>query len=262
MKVLAERRTARQTVVLAEQDGHVGLLINGCLQFHGGDQGPLHELLVGLPLCLHRHPRTVLVLGGGIGLTAREALRFAEVERLVLVEIDPELVELTRQHPAMRALHGDAFSDPRVELVIGDAFEFVEQTRERFDLVVNAIDVSYTPQERQMGESAIRQLWKSERNLLAPDGWLSDCINDVELSEYFGGDLRVALRDFPAALGEGMPRALSAHYQGAYAGHHIFALASMDKAPVELRRPVPPGCGLLDGGLIRRFLKRGFWPRQ
>lgn len=262
MKVLAEIQTARQRVTLAEQDGQVGMLINDSIQFHGGDQGPLHELLVSLPLCLHRCPRRVLVLGGGIGLAAREALRYPEVERLVLVEIDPELVELTRTHPVMRALHCDAFSDPRVELVIADAFVWVATCRERFDLVVNAVDVSFTPQDQEMTEQTIRHFWTAERELLREAGWLTDYLNDVEIGEYFDGDLGKAVRDFPAALGEGMAQALWAAYRGAHAGQHLFAYASHDPDLAQVRRPVPSGCEYLDDQLVRSFLKRGYLPGQ
>lgn len=260
MKVLAEIQTARQKVTLASQGRHVGLLVNGSLQFHSGDQAPLHELLVALPLCLHSHPRSVLVLGGGIGLTAREALRYAEVERLVLVEIDGQLHDLARTHPVMRALHNDAFTDPRVQVVIGDAFAYVAQTTERFDLVVNAVDVSYTPQDQEVSEQAIRQLWRAERGLLNENGWLSDCMNDVEIKEYFARDTTRALKQFPDELGEGMATAFSVYYRGAHAGAHVFAAATLETQPPSQRRSIPAGCAFLDDRLVRRILQRGSLP--
>lgn len=260
MKILAEVQTARQKVTLASKGGHVGLLINDCLQFHSGDQAPLHELLVSLPLCLHRHPRSVLVLGGGIGLTAREALRFREVERLVLIEIDGGLYELTRTHPVMRALHKDAFSDSRVEVVIGDAFAYVSDTQERFDLIVNAIDISYTPQDHDVSVEAIRQFWRSERKLLRENGWLTTYVNDVELGQFFDRSVTRARKELPLALGEGMASSMAVYYQGDYAGDHVFAMATLDAEPIALRRPVPPGCVYLGSRLVERFLARGYLP--
>lgn len=262
MKILAEIHTARQKVTLARKGPHVGLLINDCLQFHSGDQAPLHELLVSLPLCLHRRPASVLVLGGGIGLTAREALRFSEVERLVLVELDGELHELTRTHPIMRALHQDAFSDPRVEVVIDDAFAYVKQTRERFDVVVNAVDISYTPQDHEVSVEAFRRLWCYERRLLNENGWLVTYVNDVELEQFFAGSVARARKELPAALGEGMASSIAVYYQGEFVGDHVFALASYDTDPIALRRPVPSGCVYLDTRLVQRFLQRGYLPGQ
>jgi spermidine synthase len=260
VKILAEIETARQKVTLARKGRHVGLLINDCLQFHSGDQAPLHELLVTLPLCLHRRPQRVLVLGGGIGLTAREALRFSELERLVLVEIDSQLYELSRTHPVMRDLHQDAFSDPRVEVVLGDAFAFVKDTRERFDLIVNAVDVTYTPQDQEISADAILRLWRAERGLLRDEGWLVTYVNDVELAQFFDGSIKRARHELPTALAEDMAGSLSVYYQGAFAGDHVFAAATFDPQPIELRRPVPPGCVYLDDRLVRRFLKRGYLP--
>ncbi len=262
MKTVFETATARQRIALLEDGEHFALTLNGSLQFHSGDEAPLHELLTSLPLCLAKAPKKVLVLGGGIGLTAREVLRFAEVERLVLVEIDAGLVEVTSQVPKLRALNCDAFSDPRVDLIVGDAFAFAESATETFDLIINAVDISFTPQDREISEAQIRRLWDEESHLLTESGWLSDCINDVELEEYFGADVNCALREFPLALGDRFSQRLTAYFSGRQVGEHVFAWATLESQAPRRRRSVPGGCRYLNDVLVDRFLKRGFLPGQ
>jgi hypothetical protein len=77
-------------------------------------------------------PRSVLVLGSGPGLEVLGALAHG-AERVVAVELNPDVVGVTRQ---VSDSASDVYSDPRVELVVGDARSFVARTRERFDLIV------------------------------------------------------------------------------------------------------------------------------
>lgn len=77
-------------------------------------------------------PRTVLVLGAGPGLEVLAALVHG-ARRVVAVELNPDVIELTR---VVLDASSDVYRDSRVELVVGDARSVVAHTRERFDLVV------------------------------------------------------------------------------------------------------------------------------
>ena len=85
----------------------------------------------------HPAPRSVLVAGGGEGATAREVLAHRTVERVVMVDIDAEVVELCRRH--LPGHHRGSFDDPRLELVHADALAHLEGSADRFDVAV--IDV-------------------------------------------------------------------------------------------------------------------------
>ncbi len=99
-----------------------------------GDEFIYHECMVHPNALAHPAPRAALVLGGGDGGAARQLLRHAQIERIVVAELDPEVVRLTREY--LPQVHGGAFDDPRVELVLGDAADYVAACRARFDLVV------------------------------------------------------------------------------------------------------------------------------
>jgi spermidine synthase len=104
-----------------------------------GDEFIYHECMTHPAALAHPMPRAALVLGGGDGGAAKQLLAHRSIERIVVAELDDVVVKLTREH--LPGVHGGAFDDPRVELVIGDAAEYVAQQVARaskvsFDLVV------------------------------------------------------------------------------------------------------------------------------
>jgi spermidine synthase len=118
-------RTGIQEVVLTgPAQGPVDVFLDGRLRASGREPYRFrHEALVHPAMAGRR--AHVLVLGGGDGLAAREALRYADVASVVVVEHDPGVVRLARSDPALRALNGDSFEDPRVRVVTADAFTWL-----------------------------------------------------------------------------------------------------------------------------------------
>lgn len=101
-----------------------------------GDEFIYHECMVHPAALAHPSPKAALVLGGGDGGAARQLLKHPGIERIVVAELDAEVVRLTREY--LPEIHGGAFDDPRVELVIGDAADYVAAVAvaAQFDLVV------------------------------------------------------------------------------------------------------------------------------
>lgn len=100
-----------------------------------GDEFIYHECMVHPIALAHPAPRAALVLGGGDGGAARQLLAHPDIDRIVVAELDADVVSLSREH--LPEVHGGAFDDPRVELVIGDAAHYVEAAAPaQFDLVV------------------------------------------------------------------------------------------------------------------------------
>ena len=126
-----------------------------------------HENLIHPALTAHAAPKKVLVVGGGDGGAAEEALKHPSVEQLTLCEIDPEKVRLAKEHFA--SVHHGAFEDPRLTLRIGDGIRFVHETQERFDLI--ALDLG-SPAVPADGAGAVEFLQRC-RQALAPGGALA-----------------------------------------------------------------------------------------
>lgn len=137
--VVHAERTPYQQITLTRSVSLAGepdlrLFLNGDLQFSSVDEYRYHEALVH-PAMTGEH-RSVLVLGGGDGLALREVLRYPDAERVVQVELDPAMVRLARTDEALSQLNGAAFEDPRVEVVTADAFGWLREHRETFDVVI------------------------------------------------------------------------------------------------------------------------------
>lgn len=137
--VIVRETSPYQRLVVTAGSGGVRLFLNGNLQFHSRDEYRYHETLVHPAMAAYADgsaPRRVLVLGGGDGMAAREVLRHTAVEHVTLVELDPSVTQLFARHPALTALNGAALSSPRLRIVNADAYAWLENTSEVFDLIV------------------------------------------------------------------------------------------------------------------------------
>jgi len=128
--------TPYQRIVVTSQHGTVRLFLNGNLQFNSRDEYRYHEALVHPAMAAAGAPRRVLVLGGGDGMALREILRYRSVEQVTLVELDPAMTALFSRQPMLTALNGDALHSPKLRLVNADAFGWLEQHDEQFDVIV------------------------------------------------------------------------------------------------------------------------------
>ena len=129
-----------QEVAIAEVPAYGrGLFLDSVVEFVAHDEFVYHEALALPPLLFHPSPRRVLIQGGGDGLALREILRDPRVEEVVLVELDPVVVESCKEHLAH--LHRDSFDDARATILIQDVLLFLETTSQTFDVVlVDLID--------------------------------------------------------------------------------------------------------------------------
>jgi spermidine synthase len=134
-RIVYSGRTEYQAVEIIETESYGRtLLLDGKTQSTEADEFVYHEALVQPAMLAHPAPRTVFIGGGGEGATLREVLRHSTVHKVVMVDLDGEVVRLCKEHLAHE--HQGAFQDPRANLVIGDAKAFLERTPERFDVIV------------------------------------------------------------------------------------------------------------------------------
>jgi spermidine synthase len=111
------------------------LVLDGDTQSSALDEHIYHESLVH-PACVAAggSPTRALILGGGEGATLRELLRVPGMEKVTMVDIDGEVVDVCRKH--LPEWSAGAFDDPRSDIVIGDAKEYVFGSREQFDVII------------------------------------------------------------------------------------------------------------------------------
>jgi spermidine synthase len=129
-EIVYTKDTPYQRIVITRGRAGFQLFLNGNLQFSSTDEYRYHEALVHPAMLLSNNPKRVLVLGGGDGLALREILKYASVEHVTLVDLDPEMTKLSNTFPLLAKLNQNSFNDPRVQVINEDAFIWVEQTQE------------------------------------------------------------------------------------------------------------------------------------
>ncbi|MFB7137626.1 polyamine aminopropyltransferase [Streptomyces sp. NPDC056237] len=161
-------QTGVQEVVLTGAGrSSLDLYLDGRLRVSARDEYRYHEALVH-PAMNGPHAR-VLILGGGDGLAAREVLRYRDVRRVTLVELDPGVTRLARTDRALSALNAHAFRDPRLTVVNADAFNWLRAAHGGYDVAISDLP--------DPGISASTKLYSAEfyglvAEALAPGGRL------------------------------------------------------------------------------------------
>jgi spermidine synthase len=135
--IVYQAQSPYQRVVITQSPRTTRLFLNGNLQFSSDDEYRYHEVLVHPAIAaLGRIPRRVVILGGGDGLAAREVLRYGAVEHILLVDLDAAVTHAFMTLPIAVALNRGALSDPRVSIRNEDAFRYLEESTDSFDLAI------------------------------------------------------------------------------------------------------------------------------
>lgn len=135
-QILLTRQTPYQRIVITRFRDDLRLYLDGNLQFSANDEYRYHEALVHPAMLLSASVEDVLVLGGGDGLGIREVLKHPQVKHVTLVDIDPEMTHLAKTYPALVQQNGNAFADPRVEIVHTDAYKFLETGSTKYGVII------------------------------------------------------------------------------------------------------------------------------
>src|SRR5690348_6496464 len=135
-EIIFARDTRYQHIVLTRFKDDIRLFLNSHLQFSSRDEYRYHEALIHPGLSAVPTPRRVLVLGGGDGLAVREILKYAQVESITLVDLDPEMTKLFSSHPMLTRLNDKSLLSPRVHVINADAFPWVDSNTDSFDFIV------------------------------------------------------------------------------------------------------------------------------
>jgi spermidine synthase len=162
--IIAYRHTAYQEIVVTRRGSDTRLYLDGGLQFSTRDEYRYTESLVYPALGAGAH--SVLVLGGGDGLAARELLRQPGVQRIVQVELDSAVIELART--TLREANSGSLDNPRVNLVIADAMSWLRGPDVgRFDAVIVDLPDPDTP---VLGRLYSTEFYALAGRALAPGG--------------------------------------------------------------------------------------------
>ncbi len=164
---LGEWRTKFQKMEIFETP-HYGRIfrLDGCNMTSEREEFVYHENLIHPALTAHALPKKVLIIGGGDGGSAEEALKHPSVEQVTMCEIDEDVINVAKEH--FVAVHRGVFDNPRLSVLIGDGMKFIRETHERFDLIALDLNDPMGPAQALYSTEFFQQC----RTALAPGGAL------------------------------------------------------------------------------------------
>lgn len=135
-KVVHSSQSEYQKITITEDKDDVRLFLNGNIQFSSKDEYRYHEALVHPALSLLDGEKKVLILGGGDGLAVREVLKYYDIKKIDLVDLDKAITDLAKNSKYLLEYNQDSLSDNRVNIINQDAYQFLEGNKQKYDIVI------------------------------------------------------------------------------------------------------------------------------
>ncbi|MBY0385733.1 polyamine aminopropyltransferase [bacterium] len=133
-KHLFSKKSPFQQVDVYDTVTHGKLLAHdGLIMVTEKDEFIYHDMITHVPMMTHPNPEKVLIIGGGDGGTAREVLRYKSVKKCVMVEIDPVVVDASREWIPQTSCE---FNNPRLEILIQDGVDYMKSSKDVFDVII------------------------------------------------------------------------------------------------------------------------------
>jgi spermidine synthase len=133
---LARVKSEFQDILVFESHTHGRVMtLDGVVQITEADEFVYQEMLAHVPLLAHGAAKRVLIIGAGDGGVLKRVLQHRTVEQATMVEIDGEVIRLAKEH--LPGIGGDAWTDPRARVIVGDGIDHVRQAPDgSYDVVI------------------------------------------------------------------------------------------------------------------------------
>lgn len=198
------------------------LTLDGFMMLTERDEFIYHEMMAHVPLAVHPDPKTILVIGAGDGGVLRELGKYPGIERMDLVEIDPQVVAVCKEFLPQTAC---GFDDPRVRVYHQDGLKFVRACADEYDLIIVDSTDPFGPGEGLFTKEFYGNCFKA----LKADGLM---INQHE-SPFYEADA-LAMKRAHARIVKSFPisRVYQAHIPTYPSGHWLFGFSSKKYHPI------------------------------
>jgi spermidine synthase len=168
-KIVYAEQSRYQRIVLTQWKNEHWLFLNGNQQLSSLDEEMYHEPLVHSVMSLSAMPKNILVLGGGDGCAVREILKYSSVEKIDLVDLDPAMTKLGQTHPVLLEMNEGALNNSKVNIFNQDAYTFLEQTKDFYDVII--VDLP-DPKTIEIGRMYSFEFYRFCYRQLRPNGLL------------------------------------------------------------------------------------------
>ena len=181
------------------------------------------EMIVHVPMAVHKEAKDILVIGAGDGGVVRELTRYDRVERIDLVEMDPQVVEACRAYLPGNACRMD---DRRVHIYFENALKYIRRCEEEYDLIIVDSSDPFGPSEGLF----TREFYGSCFNALKEDGIM---VNQ-QGSPFYAEDASAMQRSHKRIASTfPISRVYQAHIPTFAAGYWLFGFASKKYHPID-----------------------------
>ncbi len=164
------------------------MLLDGLVMLTERDEFVYHEMLAHPSLYTHPNPEKVLIIGGGDGGTLREVVKHPRVKRAVLVEIDKMVIAASKEFFPHVA---SGFNSSKAEVIVTDGIRYVQETKEKFDVILIDSTDPIGPAEGLFHIDFYRDCY----NILNEDGILTTQ-SETPFIKHFADVIPNVLRDF------------------------------------------------------------------
>lgn len=148
--IVYEKKSPLQKIefLKRDEDNTFVLLLNDEIQVHSNEYKISHNLQCSVPIERYK-PKKILILGGGDLIAASFCLKYDFVESVTLVEIDSEVVKFAKENETLKKITQNVSKDKRLSIEIGDAIEYIEKTNEKFDFIIEDVEIDFTTQKSE-----------------------------------------------------------------------------------------------------------------
>ena len=172
--ILHSSRSSFQKIEVVESlDFGRMLVLDGVINLTERDEFVYHEMLAHIPLFSHPDPLKILIVGGGDGGTVREVLKHEGISRIQQVEIDREIIAISKKYfPSLSS----SLDHPKVNLLLMDAAQYVRDIKEKFDIIL--VDSTDPVIEQSEGLFTV-SFYRDCLNALTEQGILASQVGDI-----------------------------------------------------------------------------------
>lgn len=162
-RLLSQQTGFQHLELLESADMGLTLRLDGCLMTAEKEEFFYHEALVHPATMACDVPQSALIIGGGDGGALEELLKHP-LGNVTLIELDEQVVEVSRQH--LQRINKGAFDDPRVTVRIENGVDYVARTADRYDLIF----LDLTDPETPAGPLYTQEFFQQCKDVLNPGG--------------------------------------------------------------------------------------------
>lgn len=169
-KVIFNSSEGLQDVFLfKDSNNDHALVINNQIQFTTNCERSYHEALVSPAIgCLDNNPSSILILGGGDGLAAKQIFREHPNCKVTLVDFDKFITDLFIKEKSLSDLNENSLQ--KCNIINKDAFEFVQSCNEKYDIVICDFP---DPDQEIFNKLYSVEFYSMIKKLLKPEGIIS-----------------------------------------------------------------------------------------